>query len=298
MARRRRSRAAIVGITVLSAVLVVAVAALVWLAVTVVQLNGLVQEQSEQIRQQQEDISNLNDLLDEKQDFSAAVGEFLDSARALSDAPMATLVPSIELQQLASHAWTARRSPGAGSADAERVRALADTMRAAQAAADAERSSNATGTLSESILDEVGRGYARLSFDGADTLCEGDVVGCVSSGDPYVVHLDLENLSHPSMDDWARRLVTLHEFAHVLQFTNPEATAVAEQAFEGDWEFMADCYALRQMNEWTLKHRVWVSSFEYWDTQVGYGRVCDSAQRQVIGDWLTQVGANPPVLAS
>lgn len=276
----------------LAAALVLALGVLAWLVVAVVQLRDVVERQSDQLQQQDEEIGDLNDLLDQKQEFAAAMSEFLATVRDLEGVPMATLVPYDEAQQLAGHAWTARRSPGAASVSAERVRELTAALRDAEADAQAQRNANATGTLSEGILDDIGRGYARLSLDGADDLCKEDVVGCVTSDDPYVVHLDADNLEHPSMDDWSRRFVTLHEFAHVLQFTNPEATAAAETAFGGDWEFMADCYALRALDAWSLSRRVWVSSFEYWETELGYGRVCDSDQRAVIGDWLGQVGVH------
>lgn len=261
-----------------------------WLVIMVVQTRDAVQRQQQQIQQQDDQISELNDLLDEKQQFGAAMGDFLDTARALDGAPMAALVPMDEAQGLAHAAWTSRRVGSAVASHTTRVRELTESVRAAQLAADLERASNTTGTVSEQLLDEIGSGYARLDLGGADDLCRADVVGCVSSDDPYVVHLDPQNLSHPSMDDWSRRFVTYHEFAHVLQFTNPVATEAVQAAFEGDVEFMADCYALRQLDAWSLSRRVWETSSTYWESELGYGRVCDTAQRQVIDDWLSQIG--------
>ncbi len=68
--------------------------------------------------------------------------------------------------------------------------------------------------------------------------------------------------SQPWMTDFIQTGIAYHEFAHVLQFTNPEATDAAVAAFGGDVETMADCYSLTYLLGWTLDHTVWVSSFE------------------------------------
>ena len=114
-------------------------------------------------------------------------------------------------------------------------------------------------------------------------------IGCVDSADPYVVHLDAEEFHAPYMDDWARRLIADHEFAHVLQFTNPGPTETALDAFGGEVEFMADCYALTMTNGWTLTHRVTTSRYIY-TFDYGYGRVCDAGQRDVIRSWIGELG--------
>jgi hypothetical protein len=87
--------------------------------------------------------------------------------------------------------------------------------------------------------------------------------------------------------------VAYHEFAHVLQFTNPQPTAEAVTAFGGDMETMADCYALTFLDGWTLDHEVWTTPYEGWEVSVGYGYVCDEAQRQVIREWAAKLGVEP-----
>lgn len=285
--RRRRSPVLIVTTAVVGAVVI---AALAWLVVTVVQLQDVIERQTERIEEQDEEISDLNDLIDERDAFSAAMDEYRETVASVEGVPMADLVPADEVQALSETAWEKRRTAGSGTARAERLRTLSAEVAERRTAAEAEAATNATGTLMESVLDQVGRGYARLAFDDVDALCEDDVVGCVTSDDPYIVHFDQADMFHPSMDDWARHYVTLHEFAHVMQYTNPAATAAVESSFGDDWEFMADCYALRELNAWSLHRQVWVSSYEYWENDLGYGRVCDAAQREVIGSWLTQVG--------
>jgi hypothetical protein len=295
--RERRRRSPLV-ITLVSVLGVIVLAALAWLVVTVVQLQDVIREQTDRIEQQDDEISDLNDLIDDRDAYAAAMNEYRETVSSVEGVPMATIVPSDEAQQLRDEAWDERRTPGALTGTAERVSALTATVVELRTAAEAERATNSTGTLMEGVLDEKSGGFARLSFDIGSAGCVADALGCVSSRDPYVVHLDQDGLSHPAIDDWSRRFVTLHEFAHVMQFTNPAATAEVEATFGSDWEFMADCYALRELNAWSLERRVWVSSYEYWDSEIGYGRVCDSAQREVIADWLGQVGVQADVPAS
>ena len=171
-------------------------------------------------------------------------------------------------------------------------------MQHASEQAAAERATNATDSYAEKVADAQSKGFATVVFDDAAELCDdGDAVGCVASDQPQVIHLDAERFEHDSMDDWGRRLITLHELAHVLQFLNPDQSAEAVEAFDDDAEFMADCYALTVMNEDSLDRRVWTSSWAYWDVSYGYGRVCDDAQREVIRTWLDAVTVRPFTIA-
>lgn len=274
-----------VAIIMLAAALAVVVGVLVWIILELRSALDLIDEQSDQI-------SDLNEMIDTRQEFGAAMDGLMATAAQLDGAPMAELVPFDDYQIAADAAWLHRRSPSAVSDYVEIVSAYQASLEVSLAHADAQRADNATGTRSERIVDELGGGFATVSYDNADKLCETDVIGCVTGDDPYVIHLDRNDLSHPAVDAWAERLVTLHEFAHVLQFTNPEATDAAADSFSGDWEYMADCYALNEMNEWTLDHRVWVSASQYWDTSYGYGKVCGQSQRDVIDSWLSELGVH------
>lgn len=281
----RTTRAVRAVIVILS---VLVVAALGILAYFVVQLL----EARETIGDQREEISELNEIIDTKETFGAAMGELMDTARLLDGAPMAALVPFDDFERIARLAWNDRRSPARLEQHAARAEARTAELREVLERSEAERSSNSTKTLPERVLDSLGDGFASLVYDDADALCGTDVLGCVDGSDPYLVHLDRADLAHPSVDDWGRRYIALHEYAHVLQYTNPEATATAAESFRGDWEFMADCYALNALNSRSLERRVWVSAYQYWDTSYGYGRVCNTAQRRVIDDWIGDVGVH------
>lgn len=242
------------------------------------------------VDQQESEIDDLTELLDEKEEFGAAMESLMDTAALFDGLPYAELVPFDEYEDLAQRAWVDRWDAGLVSTrTAQAVGYQLELERLAEAADD-ERGDNATRSEAERVLDSIGKGFTTVVFDNADAVCETDAIGCVLGDEPYVVHLDKADFAHPSMDEWGERLITYHEFAHVLQITNPEATDAVVDAFGGDWEFMADCYALVKTNSTTLDHRVWVSSYQYWDVSYGYGKVCSSAQRGVIRDWIDAVG--------
>ena len=119
------------------------------------------------------------------------------------------------------------------------------------------------------------------------------MLACVVSSDPYTVHFDAADTTLPYMNDWLRTGLAYHEFAHSLQMTNPGPTAVALEAFGGDSETMADCFALTYLDGWTLDHKIYVSSFEYWQVSIGYGYTCNDTQKQAIRDWYGQLGYQP-----
>ena len=122
--------------------------------------------------------------------------------------------------------------------------------------------------------------------------CEDDVLACVMSDVPQTVHVDATDLAEPYMTAWLQTGVAYHELAHVLQLTNPEPTDAAREAFGGDDETMADCYALTYLEGWTLDHRVWINRYEYWDVNIGYGHTCDETQRQAIRTWVAELGVD------
>ncbi len=129
-------------------------------------------------------------------------------------------------------------------------------------------------------------------LEDADTFCNSDVLACVDSENPLVVHVDAADDGLEYTNDWLRTGIAYHEFAHVLQFTNPEPTEAALVSFDGDVETMADCFALTYLDGWTLHHTIWVSSYQYWEVDVGYGYTCTDAQRQVVRDWYGQLGVH------
>ena len=104
------------------------------------------------------------------------------------------------------------------------------------------------------------------------------------------MHFDAADDNVEYTNDFIRSGVAYHEFAHVLQMTNPDATDAALEAFGDDDEIMADCFALTYLDGWKLDHRIWVSSYEYWDVSIGYGYTCNESQKQVIRDWYSQLG--------
>ena len=160
----------------------------------------------------------------------------------------------------------------------------------------AERRENASGTISEALVDEAGGGFIDIAWDAA-TACgtssrEGRTTAGCTSDDPLGVHVLPEN---ELFGDWGIRITTLHELAHLYQNADGEASewqntstssALKEQGFfEGSGEKMADCYALTYTGGWTLENEQGSS---------GYGYVCNESERQAIREWAALIGAPMP----
>jgi hypothetical protein len=235
-------------------------------------------------------IDKQTDLIDEKQTFGSAMEDLLDKAGEFEGVKFGTLVPQDEFDLLAARGWNDRWDAAALSRITADVRTTSANLEAMLADAAEQAGTNASGTKYEAVIDELGGGYVATAIDDADTLCEEDVLGCVMGDDPYVVHIDQADAKHPSMTDFIRAGLSYHEFAHVLQFTNPEATEVAVEAFDGDVETMADCFALTYLKGWKLDHVVWINDYQYYEVSVGYGYTCNESQKQVIRDWYEGLG--------
>lgn len=201
--------------------------------------------------------------------------------------------------QLAERAWINRWDATRMSALTGRVGQVTAELESVWTSAQQEVSSNASGTTYEAVIDRLGGGFVRTVLDDQQcgTAHEG-ILGCVWESDPYLVHFSAAENTQPYMTDHIRTGIAYHEFAHVLQFTNPTPTDAALPAFDGDYETMADCFALTFLDGWTLDHQVWTSDYEYWDVSVGYGHVCSEPQRQAIRDWHAQLGVKPQVVGS
>jgi hypothetical protein len=165
------------------------------------------------------------------------------------------------------------------------VEALTQELRDKLADAEAQKSTNASKSAYEAVIDKLGGGFALTKIDNADKLCKEDVLGCVTSDDPYTVHIDKSDTSLPFMTTFIKQGIAYHEFAHVLQYTNPSASDVAVKAFKGNYEKMADCFALTYLKGWKLHHTVFVTTYSYYEVDIGYGYTCSSSQKKAIREW-------------
>jgi hypothetical protein len=245
------------------------------------------------IEKQERELQEQKELIDKKETFGAAMGELLDTAAKFEGALIATVVPTEKLELVAVKAWAHRWNADALDDDIADAAEVTAELEAVLAAATLEATTNGTGSSYETVIDSLGAGHVTSLIEDADTFCEEDVIACVWSDSPLVVHFDAADAALPYMTDALKTGVAYHEFAHVLQFTYPELTETAVAAFGGDVETMADCYALTYLDGWKLDHRVFVSRYEYWDVSLGYGLTCDETQRQAIRDWFGQMGYKP-----
>ncbi len=248
------------------------------------QARDVIDDQKQEIREQE-------DLIEKKQTFGLAAEDLMATAAQFDALPYATLVDTAKLQELITAGWAHRWNGDLLVSDAERVGAMKDELAGVITAAQGEAAANASGTFFETITDQLGTGYVKTSLDTADATCDQDVWGCVGGQDTFTIHYDQsQTASEPYMNDWLRTGLAYHEYAHVLQYNNPEQTEAAAASFGGDWETMADCYALTFLPGWTLDHTIYVGAYEYWEVSVGYGYTCDAGQAQVVRDWAASLG--------
>lgn len=164
-----------------------------------------------------------------------------------------------------------------------------------QRIADAQaRQVNASGSVSEGIVDAAGNGFIDIQWDAA-TACKTNsnadkgwrTTGCVNGGSPLTVHL----LPEAELGAWHSKMTTVHELAHVFQKADdtryPDDNGgyqplLLQGLFQGSKEVMADCYALTYFNEWTLSDGV---------TESAYGYICGDSERQAIRDWAASMNA-------
>lgn len=285
-AKPRRSRTPLVVTVIVLLLLALGTA----IAFVVIYL-GDIDEANSRIEEQKQQIQEQKELIEKKETFGAAMSGLVETTTAFDGVLMSDVIPFESYELLAVRAWAHRWQAEKLDADIAEVGVAVAALETKLAAASIQSSTNTTGTTYEAITDQLGAGYvASIVDNAADALCAGDVLACVFSDDPYTVHFDAADASEPYMLDWQRTGVAYHEFAHVLQMTNPGPTTTAVAAFDGDVETMADCFALTYLPGWTLDHRVFINRYEYWDVNIGYGYTCNEGQRQVLRDWYGQLG--------
>ncbi len=229
-------------------------------------------------------------MIERKEQFGAAMADLYETIDPLVGLPYETLVSWREIEAIAGRAWEHRWTPAALDRDVAEVEAFTARLASRIEAARARAATNASGSSWESTLDELSDGWVSMNFDESDRPCGLEAMACVSQASPFVVNVSGDTRTDAQLTDWIRTGVAYHEYAHVLQFTNPEPTASALTAFSGDLETMADCYALTVLDGWSLDHEVPIDDFSYWEVSVGYGYTCDDGQKQVIRDWLGGLG--------
>jgi hypothetical protein len=281
---RRRGRR--IPVILLSVALALAVGGLVYGYFTLRDANAVIDKQRQQIQEQEE-------LIDTKQTFGAAMQGLMSTVAKFDGVPFAALVDIPAYQAIATRAWDRRWYAAEVQAEVVKAQTTQSELAKKLTGARAQATSNATGTALEGTVDQLGRGFVASVLEDVRPLCGRNALACVFSDDPYTVHFNTTSNNQPWMTDFIRTGIAYHEFAHVLQFTNPEPTKPAVAAFGGDVETMADCFALTYVPGWSLDQRVYISSRAYYDVIVGYGYTCNDDQKQVIRGWYEKLQFRP-----
>jgi hypothetical protein len=174
---------------------------------------------------------------------------------------------------------------------AERMQGFRAELEVKVTAAESRRT-NASGLITEQLVDQAGDGFIDVRWDAAE-FCDSDggTLACMMTSDPLTIHL----MPETSLGgDWSRRMVVTHELAHVYQeadaarFDDGSSSLqrlLDRGLFQGSDEKMADCYALTVHDAWSLTSG---------NFTVGYGYVCDAAERQAIREWAAELNAPMP----
>ena len=285
----KRSRKALIAIILLIVALLAALGVLAFYLLQLSAANDRIADQKQQIQEQK-------DLIDKKETFGAAMAGLLETASQFDGVLMPSLVPVDDYEDIATQGWYHRWEGDALVKDTKTVNGYTDDLTALLTKAATEAGTNTTGSTYETVTDQLGGGFVSSLIDDADSLCASDVLACVFSEDPYTVHFDAADASVEYMTDWLKTGVAYHEFAHVLQMTNPEPTEAALEAFGGDDETMADCFALAYLDGWKLDHRIFITSYSWWDVSIGYGYTCNETQKQAVRDWYGALGYQTTVI--
>ncbi|MCS5722319.1 hypothetical protein N1028_15420 [Herbiconiux sp. CPCC 203407] len=177
---------------------------------------------------------------------------------------------------------------------AERAAALRADLEQKVASAR-ERSANASGSITEAIVDAAGSGFIDIRWDAASACSTAadpgrETIGCVLTADPLTVHL-LPETEVGSV--WMNQMLVTHELAHVYQRADDQGAAdysgayrdlLAQGLFQSSDEAMADCFALTYFDQWSLTNG---------SESQGTGYVCNEPERQAIRDWAA--GLNVPM---
>lgn len=227
--------------------------------------------------------------------FRADQAKINDLAAELEGNPVAPLVADLRTFRLDE---TRADDPTIGIYEAQPIAERAATLRASLelSIANAEvRRVNASGSLTEGIVDAGGNGFIDIQWDAA-TACTNqaapgrEIIGCVRGEDPLTVHLLPETEVGSA---WMNEMLVTHELSHVYQRADDQAAEdysgsyndlLAQGLFQGSKEVMADCFALTYYDRWSLTNGA--------ESQ-GNGYVCTEPERQAIREWAA--GLNAPM---
>lgn len=229
--------------------------------------------------------------------YEAEREQYYKLAARLENSPVAPLVTqSVKFKLLEGRRDNPTMNKYMAEDLAEDAQQFRKTLQERVIAAEARRA-NASGTLTEAIVDDAGQGYIDINWDAATACSTSErpgrtTTGCVSEN-PLGIHILPE--SEMRGGDWGKRIVVLHELAHLYQRTDldlrpssvpSESRRLMDQGlFQGSGEKMADCYALTYLNEWSLSDGT---------TRFGYGYVCNESERQAIREWAAGINAPMP----
>lgn len=263
--------------------------------------------------QLEQDKQTLQDQLDSKETFSTSMLSLLETLKSFTGTPYAEVVNSYDYQTYVNHAYEYRTNSAQVNALATEIDQINIKMTALKTSMETEKTSNSTGQDVEDIIDKLSAGYVTTSFDstvycGTTSSSSYSIVACANgtnNSDPSFdgtktiafkngYTLGLQQYTGDE-EKYFKYEIAYHEFAHILQLANPEATEEVLALFSGvessgaldstggsqEYEYMADCFAYTYSPYPILEN-------------VGYGYKCSTSEQEAIKTWYETITYKVP----
>lgn len=254
------------------------------------QIDEIKQEKDSIIQKTDQEKQEIQEKLDTKETFGAMTQQLLEELRYFNGKALNGRFDVGRYQARVVEAYENREDPyyveyliEETQSDIESVKSLKDSM-------EAEKASNATGTNTEGISDELSQGYATIFFyNYGNAKCDDApgswVAACVWSNDHRIININTDKRAeggNSSFIDWYYKGLVYHEYAHVIQFANKSVTDAYLPYFDNDVEKQADCFA--------------DAYFSGDFSQYAYNKGCNGEQNAKVKEWYEATKFTTPTL--
>lgn len=245
--------------------------------------------------QQEKEIKEeeLQRKLDAKETFSATTTQLLEELNYFTGMPVKEKFAVAYYQQMVTDAYLYRDDIAAVNGLTSQMKIEIEKIQTLKTQMDQNKTSNVTNSPLETTADALSNGYAEIVFytmatpECQDTnINESSVVAaCVWNTKPQTIYVNTDVMNrtvNQENNGWYYQGVVYHEYAHVLQYTNPETTATYLPSFDNDSEKQADCFA----------DAYYASNF----SEYSYNKGCTVEQVNKVQEWYETLKFQPITL--
>lgn len=157
--RSRPRRSTVVLGVVLSAVVVASGAGFAWMSAQLSDSRSRITDQEQRLQDQQRELDEQREVIERKEQFGAAMADLYATVDPLVGLPYSSLVPWAQIEAIAGRAWQHRWTPSALDRDILDLETLTTDLVVRADAAREQAATNASGSVWEATLDELGGGW-------------------------------------------------------------------------------------------------------------------------------------------